>query len=82
MTLLQAGCSEGCELNASYILSTMSRVIATNMGENGYLRQGGVASAFSQPFYTKTIDLPRQARDDHRNIMRKKEASVVCRRRD
>jgi hypothetical protein len=29
----------------------MSRVIATNMGENGYLRQGGVMeNARSQPF--------------------------------
>ena len=35
------GCSEGCDLNASYILTTMSHVVQEQMGANGYLRQGG-----------------------------------------
>ena len=40
-SFVRVGCSEGCKLNASYILDTFSRVVAGNMGENGYLRQGG-----------------------------------------
>ena len=35
------GCSEGCDLNASFILTTMSHVVQAQMGANGYLRQGG-----------------------------------------
>ncbi len=40
-SFVRVGCSEGCNLNASYILDTLSRVVTENMGENGYLRQGG-----------------------------------------
>eukprot|EP01043_Picozoa_sp_COSAG02_P083188 COSAG02_NODE_21256_length_796_cov_1.030129_1_plen_244_part_10 len=40
-SFVRVGCSEGCKLNASYILDTLSRVVTENMGENGYLRQGG-----------------------------------------
>ena len=40
-SMVRVGCSEGCDLNASYILNTLSRVVTEHMGENGYLRQGG-----------------------------------------
>ena len=38
---VRAGCAEGCDLNASYILRTLAGVVTTQMGANGYLRQGG-----------------------------------------
>lgn len=40
-SFVRVGCAEGCKLNASYILDAFSRVVTENMGENGYLRQGG-----------------------------------------
>ena len=38
---MRCACREGCALNGSYILSTMTSVVDKQMGANGYLVQGG-----------------------------------------